>query len=58
MSRAPFSKPHPDPLLKKEREQPPLLLPRIFSIHLSDPTIFQRLALFQSVEVHKYQCML
>jgi hypothetical protein len=49
LNRAPFSKPHPSPLFKKEREQNPPHLLRIFSINLPDPTISQRFAVSQSV---------
>ncbi|MGY3164275.1 hypothetical protein ACVWVR_003544 [Ewingella americana] len=49
LNRAPFGKPHPGPLLKKEREQNPPSLLRILSINLPDPTISQRFAVSQSV---------
>jgi hypothetical protein len=41
LKRGPCNKPHPGPLLKKEREQNPPYLLRIFSINLPDPTISQ-----------------
>jgi hypothetical protein len=53
LKRGPCNKPHPGPLLKKEREQNPPALLRIFSINLPDPTVSQRFAVLQSVQVHK-----